>query len=61
MKIKRNSNAIFETPRRRRRLPIIPVVIVLLLITGLGLAWQRGGEQPQVRVEKPVSPSKLGQ
>ena len=60
MKIKR-SNSVFEAPRRRRRLPIIRIVLVLAFIAFLLLVWQRGGEQPQTPVEKPIPAEKLGQ
>lgn len=61
MKIKRSSNIIYDAPRRRRTLPIVRIVLVLAVIAVLVLAWQRGGEQPQTRVEKPVPAGKLGQ
>ncbi len=60
MKIRRN-DSIFEAPRRRRRLPIIPMVLIALPIVLLILAWQRGGERPQAPVEKAIPAEKLGQ
>lgn len=62
MKFKRtDSNIISQGPRRRTRLPIVPLTLAVLLVLLLVWAWQRGGEQPQTRVEKPVPAAKLGQ
>lgn len=61
MKSNRYSSAFDTGSRRRRRsLPIIPIVIVALLIGLVALLWARGGEQPQQRVEKAVPADKLG-
>jgi hypothetical protein len=46
--------------RRRTRLPIIPIVLVLLIVGLLALFWSRGGERPQQRVEKAIPAEKLG-
>ncbi|AMK17481.1 MULTISPECIES: hypothetical protein [Sphingobium] len=52
----------FESSSRRRgtRLPIIPIVLVILLAGLVALFWSRGGEQPQQRVEKAIPAEKLG-
>lgn len=52
----------FESSSRRRgtRLPIIPIVLIVLLAGLIALLWSRGGEQPQQRVEKAVPAEKLG-
>lgn len=60
MKIRRN-DGIFEGPRRRRRLPIFPIALGIVLVALVVLLWQRGGEQAQVRVEKAIPAEKLGQ
>lgn len=60
MKIRRSNN-MFEPSRRRRRLPLIRVALALLVVALLVAAWQRGGEQPQSRVEKAIPAEKLGQ
>ncbi|GLI97608.1 hypothetical protein [Sphingobium sp. BS19] len=57
MKIKRQTNSFESRPRRRSALPIIPIV---LLIGLFWLMWARGGEQPQVPVEKAIPAEKLG-
>tara|TARA_R110000782_G_scaffold78276_4_gene155119 strand:+ start:57630 stop:57812 length:183 start_codon:yes stop_codon:yes gene_type:complete len=60
MKIRRNSS-MFESSRRRRRLPVIRIALLLGVVALFTLAWQRGGERPQAPVEKPIAPEKLGQ
>lgn len=60
MKIKRSST-MFEGSRRRRRLPLIPIILAIVVIGLLVLAWQRGGEQPQAPVEKAIPADRLGQ
>jgi|GEM_PF-430501 len=59
MKIKRSSN-VFENSRPRRRLPIFRMALVAALVALLIMAWQRGGEQAQTRIEKPIPAEKLG-
>lgn len=61
MKIRRNNSSIFESPRQRRRLPIIRIAIAVLFVLSLYLLWGRGGEKPLVRVEKPIPAERLGQ
>jgi len=60
MKIKR-SNSMFESSRRRRRLPLIRLILPILVLAVLVLAWQRGGEKPQSPVEKAIPADRLGQ
>lgn len=60
MKIKR-SNSMFESSRRRRRLPLIRLILPILVLAALVLAWQRGGEKPQSPVEKAIPADRLGQ
>lgn len=60
MKIKRSSN-VFESARPRRRLPLFRLALLAALIIVFILAWQRGGEQKQTPVEKPIAAEKLGQ
>ncbi|OAN53273.1 hypothetical protein [Sphingobium sp. TCM1] len=62
MKNNRNYSS-FEGSSRRRggRLPIIPIVLVLLVAALLAFFWSRGGEKPQQRVEKIIPSEKLGQ
>ncbi|CAH0350161.1 MAG: hypothetical protein V4461_13505 [Pseudomonadota bacterium] len=60
MKIKRQTNSFESRPRRRSALPIIPIVLLILLIGLFWLMWARGGEQPQVPVEKAIPAEKLG-
>lgn len=52
----------FESGSRRRgtRLPIIPIVLIVLAIGLVALLWSRGGERPQQRVEKAIPAEKLG-
>jgi hypothetical protein len=51
----------FETrSRRRMRLPVIPIALVVILAGVFWLAWTRGGEQPQKRVEITIPADKLG-
>jgi hypothetical protein len=52
----------FESSSRRRgtRLPLIPIVLIVLLAGLVVLLWSRGGEQPQQRVEKTIPAEKLG-
>ncbi len=61
MKLKRNTSSMFESPRRRRRLPIVRPLIAIAVVAVLALAWQRGGEQTQAPVEKAIPADKLGQ
>lgn len=62
MKNNRNFSS-FEGGSRRRgtRLPIIPIILVLVVVALLTFFWSRGGEQPQQRVEKVIPQEKLGQ
>lgn len=60
MKIRRN-NSMFESSRRRRRLPLIRIALAVLVVALLVLAWQRGGERPQTPVEKAIPAERLGQ
>ncbi|MCI4588801.1 hypothetical protein MOK15_01585 [Sphingobium sp. BYY-5] len=62
MKNNRNLSS-FEGSTRRRssRLPILPIVLVVLVAALLAFFWSRGGEQPQQRVEKTIPAEKLGQ
>lgn len=60
MKSNRNYSSFEGGSRRRTRLPIIPIVLVLLIAGLLALFWSKGGEQPQVRVEKVIPAEKLG-
>jgi len=52
----------FESSSRRRgkRLPLIPIILVVLLAGLVALLWSRGGERPQQRVEKVIPAEKLG-
>ena len=52
----------FESSSRRRgkRLPVIPIILVVLLAGLVALLWSRGGERPQQRVEKVIPAEKLG-
>lgn len=52
----------FESSSRRRgtRLPLIPIVLIVLLAGLVALLWSRGGEQPEQRVEKTIPAEKLG-
>lgn len=59
MKIRR-SNAAFEPSRRRRQLPIIRIAVAVIIVAILAFAWQRGGEQAQHPVEKPIAADRLG-
>lgn len=59
MKIRRDSS-IFEPTRRRRRLPILPVLAPILVVALLVVAWQRGGERPLTRIEKTSPADQLG-
>lgn len=60
---KNRSYSSFEGSTRRRgsSLPIIPLVLVVLVIAFIAFLWSRGGEQPQVQVEKAIPQEKLGQ
>lgn len=65
MKIKRHSS-VFDTPlgggsRRRMRLPLVPIIAVVLLVLGVAFLWSRGGERSQVNVQKVIPAEKLGQ
>jgi quinol-cytochrome oxidoreductase complex cytochrome b subunit len=60
MKIKRQNSSFDSRQRRRSSLPIVPVVLLILLVAALWLMWSRGGEQPQVHVEKAIPAEKLG-
>lgn len=64
MKINRNSGSFgssFDTRSRRRgRLPIVPIILLLLFALVIWFLWSRGGEQPQQRVEKLIPAEKLG-
>lgn len=59
MKIRR-SNAAFEPSRRRSPLPVIRIALAIIVIAILVFAWQRGGEQAQHPVEKPIASDRLG-
>ncbi|MGE4323438.1 MAG: hypothetical protein AB7E60_10470 [Sphingobium sp.] len=58
----RRSHSSFEGASRRRgtRLPLIPILVVIVLAALIAFLWSRGGEQPQQRVEKVVPAEKLG-
>ncbi len=60
MKIKRQISSFESRPRRRSTLPLIPIIVILLIVGLFVLLWARGGEQPQVRVEKAIPAEKLG-
>lgn len=60
MKIKRQTSSFESRPRRRSTLPLIPIILILLIVGVFVLLWARGGEQPQVRVEKAIPAEKLG-
>jgi hypothetical protein len=60
MKSNRSFSSFEGGSRRRTRLPIIPIVLVLIVIGLLALFWSKGGEQPQQRVEKAIPTEKLG-
>lgn len=60
MKIKRQTSSFESRPRRRSTLPLIPIIVILLIVGLFVLLWARGGEQPQVRVEKAIPAEKLG-
>ncbi len=60
MKIKRQTSSFESRPRRRSTLPLIPIILILLIVGLFVLLWARGGEQPQVRVEKAIPAEKLG-
>ena len=60
MKSNRSFSSFEGGSRRRTRLPIIPIVLVLIVIGLLALFWSKGGEQPQQRVEKAIPAEKLG-
>ena len=59
MKITRNQGG-FERRSRGRRLPIVPVAVIVLLVALFVFAWSRGGEQPQKPVEKAIPAESLG-
>lgn len=62
--MKRNrSFSNFEGSSRRRgsSLPIVPIILIVALVAIVALAWSRGGEKPQQRVEKIIPAEKLGQ
>lgn len=61
MKTNRNFGSFENTTRRRGvRLPIVPIVIVLLIIAFFWVLWARGGEKPQQRIEKAIPAEQLG-
>lgn len=60
MKSNRSFSSFERGSRRRTRLPIIPIVLVLIVAGLLALFWSKGGEQPQQRVEKAIPAEKLG-
>lgn len=60
MKIKRQNSSFEGRTRRRSNLPIIPIILLIVIIGLFWLMWARGGEQPQVRVEKAIPAEKLG-
>jgi hypothetical protein len=61
MKSNRSYTSSFEgASRRRSRLPIVPIVAVVILAALLAFLWSRGGEKPQQRVEKTIPAEKLG-
>jgi hypothetical protein len=41
-------------------LPIIRIAVAVIVIAILLFAWQRGGEQAQHPVEKPIASDRLG-
>jgi hypothetical protein len=60
MKSNRNFSNFEGGSRRRTRLPIIPIILVLVVVGLLALFWSKGGEKPQQRVEKAIPAEKLG-
>lgn len=46
---------------RNTRPTIIWIVLIALLAGAIWYLWQRGGEQPQARVEKVISPDRFTQ
>jgi hypothetical protein len=40
---------------------VIWAIVVALIAGGFWYLWQQGGEQPQTRVEKIISPDRLAQ
>jgi hypothetical protein len=62
MKISRNTSSFSSSPSRRRRNPLVlPVVILIVILAALlGWFWSRGGEKPQLRVEKAIPAERLG-
>ncbi|MDX3901214.1 MAG: hypothetical protein QHC40_12010 [Sphingobium sp.] len=60
MKNNRSQSSFEGRSRRRTRLPIIPIVLVLLIVGLLALFWSKGGERPQARVEKVIPADRLG-
>ncbi|AUW58850.1 hypothetical protein C1T17_12855 [Sphingobium sp. SCG-1] len=60
MKIKRQNSSFESRTRRRSSLPIVPIILLIVIIGLFWLMWSRGGEQPQVRVEKAIPAEKLG-
>lgn len=62
MKLRRNDSSIISgAPKRRIRFPLFRLIFAVLIVLLLIWAWQRGGEQPQHPVEKPVPAARLGQ
>lgn len=48
--------------RTGRNRPLVVWVIIIALLAGaLWYFWQQGGEQPQTRVEKVISPDRFTQ
>jgi hypothetical protein len=60
MKIRRNSSVFDQPGRRSMRIPVVPIALVVLLVLLVGFLWSRGGEKPQVRVEKAIPAERLG-
>lgn len=45
----------------RNRPVVIWAIVVALIAGGFWYLWQQGGEQPQTRVEKIISPDRFAQ
>ncbi|HKR15962.1 LPXTG cell wall anchor domain-containing protein [Rhizorhapis sp.] len=50
-----------RTGRSSSRSTIVWIILIALLAGALWYLWQRGGEQPQTRVEKVISQDRFAQ